>query len=175
MKKLVIVAHPNLHESVVNKRWVEELKKYHKEFEIHNIYEAYPDWDIDVEREQRLIEEHEALIFQFPMYWFSCPPLLKKYMDDVFTYGWAYGSKGDKLKGKKFAIAVSTGAETRDYQEDGKNHATLQQLLLPFQTTARFCGMDFKGHFTLDDSANVTAEKLEENAQKYVKFLQDIK
>jgi putative NADPH-quinone reductase len=50
------------------------------------LYKVYPDGNIDVEKEQKLIESH------------NCPPLLKKWLDDVLTYTWAYGSGGDKLK-----------------------------------------------------------------------------
>ena len=174
MKKLIIVAHPDIQESVINKRWVEELKKDPEQFAVHNIYNSYPDWNIDVEKEQKLIEEYNTILFQYPMYWFNCPPLLKKYMDDVFTHGWAYGSKGDKLKGKKFAIAISTGIETEEFQLGGKYHVTLDQLLQPFKTMAQFCRMEYKGHFTLDDSHNVTPDRLEKSAQKYVKFIQAI-
>ena len=174
MKKLIIVAHPDIRESVINKRWVEELKKYPELFDIHNIYDLYTDRNIDVEKEQHLIEAHDTILFQYPMYWFNCPPLLKKYMDDVFTHNWAYGSKGDKLKGMKFAIAVSTGIEKEELQPDGKYHVTLDCLLQPFKTMALFCQMEYKGHFTLDDTHNVTPGKLEKSAQEYVKFVRAI-
>ncbi len=99
-KTLVIVAHPHIDQSVINKRWVEELEKYPDQFTVHQIYQAYPDGVIDVAKEQALVEEHENLVFQFPVYWFNCPPLLKQWLDEVLAYGWAYGSTGDKLKNK---------------------------------------------------------------------------
>ncbi|MCD8317777.1 MAG: NAD(P)H-dependent oxidoreductase [Paraprevotella sp.] len=171
MKKLIIVAHPHIQESMVNMRWTEELKKYPEEFDVHNIYEAYPDGNIDVEREQLLIEGYDAFVFQYPLYWFNCTPLLKKYMDEVFLYGWAYGSHGDKLKGKKFAIALSTGSEANDLQRDGKCHATLPDLLRPFELSALYCGMDYKGYFTLNGCYHVTPQQLDESARAYVEFL----
>lgn len=172
MKKLVIVAHPDLRQSVINKQWVAALEKEPGTADICRLYETYPDWQIDVEKEQRRLEGYDVILFQYPMFWFNCPPLLKKYMDEVFTYGWAYGSKGDKLRGKRFAIAVSTGCETRDFQPDGKCHVTVGELLKPFETAAHFCGMDYKGYFTMDDSHHVTPERLAESAAAYVRFLQ---
>ncbi len=100
-------------QSVVNKRWVEELEKHPDQFTVHQIYQAYPDGVIDVAKEQALVEEHENLVFQFPVYWFNCPPLLKQWLDEVLTYGWAYGSTGDKLKNKKFMLAVSAGGRSK--------------------------------------------------------------
>ena len=92
-------------------------------------------------------------------------------MDDVFVHGWAYGSKGTKLKRKEFSIAVSTGIDTEEFQMDGKYHVTLDRLLQPFKTMALFCGMEYKGFHTLDDSHNVTADKLKRNAKEYITFL----
>jgi len=82
-KTLVIVTHPNLNDSVVNKRWIQELEKHPEQFTVHSIYDAYPDGKIDVAKEQALVEAHAHLILQFPMYWFSSPPLLKQWLDEV--------------------------------------------------------------------------------------------
>jgi putative NADPH-quinone reductase len=60
-----------------------------------------------VESEQRLLSEHDRVIFQFPWYWYSSPAMIKAYQDEVFTYNFAYGSKGDKLSGKEFKIATT--------------------------------------------------------------------
>lgn len=78
MKKvLIIVAHPNLEQSVVNKLWMEKLAQYPEQYTIHNLYDVYPDEEIDYLAEQALVEAHDHIVFQFPLYWFSAPPLLK--------------------------------------------------------------------------------------------------
>ena len=87
MKTLIIAAHPNLEESVINKRWLTELRKHPDLCTIHTLAACYPDGRIDVEREHRLIEAHGSLILQFPIYWFSCQPLLKTWFDEVLTHG----------------------------------------------------------------------------------------
>jgi putative NADPH-quinone reductase len=88
------------------------------------LYKVYPDGNIDVEKEQKLIESHNNLVLQFPLYWFNCPPLLKKWLDDVLTYNWAYGSGGDKLKERKVALSVSAGIKKKITvkQEDISTH-----------------------------------------------------
>ncbi|WP_455035900.1 NAD(P)H-dependent oxidoreductase [Leptotrichia massiliensis] len=121
MKTLVILAHPNINESRANKRWKEELLKYPQEIEVHELYKEYPDWNIDVKREQELLIKYEHIIFQFPLYWFNCPPLLKKWLDEVFEYNWTYGSNGDKLKNKKIGLAVTAGGKREYYKYGGKN------------------------------------------------------
>lgn len=77
MKTLVILAHPGLENSRVNQRWKEELLLYPNDITLHEIYMEYPDWNINVPREQNLMEAYDHVIFQFPLYWYSYPPLLK--------------------------------------------------------------------------------------------------
>ena len=103
-KTLVIVTHPNYQDSKINKRWVEELETQPDRFTVHHLYSTYPDTVIDVEREQKLVESHDNVVFQFPVYWFNCPPLLKQWLDEVLLYGWAYGSGGEASKAKRWAL-----------------------------------------------------------------------
>ena len=109
MRTLIILAHPDINNSTINRRWKQELEKYPEEFIIHELYKEYPDWNIEVEKEQQLLESSEHIILQFPVYWYSYPPLLKKWMDDVFAYGWAYGKNGYKLVGKNSALQCQLG------------------------------------------------------------------
>jgi glutathione-regulated potassium-efflux system ancillary protein KefG len=85
MKVLVNVFHPNLKQSKVNRRWVEELEQ-HNDITVNVEYSQYLDWKIDVEREKKLLLAHDRIVFQHPFYWYSTPPLMKKWLDDVFTY-----------------------------------------------------------------------------------------
>ncbi len=101
MKTLVILAHPNLEVSRVNQRWREELLQYPNDITIHEIYKEYPNWNIDVPREQNLLEAYNHVILQFPLYWYSYPPLLKKWFDDVFLTAGHMDQKVISLKGKR--------------------------------------------------------------------------
>ncbi|MDC4862515.1 NAD(P)H-dependent oxidoreductase [Acinetobacter baumannii] len=178
-KTLVIVTHPHIDQSVVNKRWVEELEKHPDQFTVHQIYQAYPDGVIDVAKEQALVEEHENLVFQFPVYWFNCPPLLKQWLDEVLTYGWAYGSAGDKLKNKKFMLAVSAGVKEKVYSEYGEYKLSLEQIFTSFKLTALYIGADYQplhAFYGLDtnpsgDDDIPTQQDIENNAIEYVQKL----
>jgi putative NADPH-quinone reductase len=155
MKTLIIVAHPTISESAINKKWVSELIKYPEKYTVHQLYEAYPDGKIDILTEQQLIEQHDKIVFQFPYYWFNCPALMKKWFDEVLTHGWAYGSKsGYKMKGKKVALAISLGVEENELSKSGKYKYTLNELTRSFelsfdyvkanyQPTFAFYGMDY--------------------------------
>ncbi|MFA2694688.1 NAD(P)H-dependent oxidoreductase [Bacillus mycoides] len=182
MKTLIVLAHPSIATSFINKRWVEELKKYPEQYTVHNLYNVYHDGNIDIQKEQKLIEEHDNLVLQFPIQWFSCPPLLKKWLDDVFEHGWAYGSNGgDKLKDRKIALAVSAGIKKDDYSADGR-YPTLQHLLSPFETTFSYCSANYRSFFAYygkeskpgenDPSINdLSSRELDESARNYLKFI----
>ncbi|UYO02673.1 NAD(P)H-dependent oxidoreductase [Paenibacillus sp. PSB04] len=187
MKTLVIVSHPSIETSVINKRWVQELHKYPEKYTVHDLYKAYPDQSIDVEKEQRLVETHDHLMLQFPIQWFNCPPLLKQWLDEVLAYGWAYGSNGgDKLKNRKVALGVSAGIKKADYSETGRYRYTLEQILVPFETTFRYCNADFRSVFAFYGTesepgenvpgaeADQPADELEQSARNYLKFIDSL-
>ena len=165
MKALVILAHPKIAESRINRRLIEEVRK-HPEITIHELYLSYPDWNINVPREQDLLEKHDRIVFQFPLYWYSTPPLLKKWQDDVLTYGWAYGSQGKKLQGKELLIATSIGGRQEVYQAGGKNHFTMSEILRPLHATANMCKMIYLPAFVVDGALDDS--ELNEAAAKYV-------
>lgn len=81
---------------------------------MRELYQSYPDGKIDVEKEQALVEVHGSLIWQFLVYWFNCPPLMKQWFDDVLTYGCAYGSRGTQLNDRKIGLAVSMGSSEQE-------------------------------------------------------------
>ncbi|QYR22273.1 NAD(P)H-dependent oxidoreductase [Paenibacillus sp. sptzw28] len=186
MKTLVVVTHPSLETSAINKRWVEELRKYPEKYTVHELSKAYPDGNIDVAKEQKLVESHGNLIFQFPIYWFNCPPLLKKWFDDVLAYGWAYGSSGDKLKNRKVALGVTAGIKKEDYSENGRYRYTLEQLLAPFETSFLYCNADYRSFFAYYGTENEPGEidpgaenvpaasRLEKSAQDYLNFVDSL-
>ena len=176
-KTLVVVAHPDLAASTINKRWVDELEKHRDDFTVHQLYQRYPDGKIDVPGEQRLVDAHQHLVLQFPVYWFNCPPLLKQWFDDVLTYGWAYGSKGNSLKNKKTGIAVSLGAPAADYSESGNVGFTVAQALRAFELTMRYVQSDYQPIFTfhgIDSNAgydDAARQKVEQSAADYLAHL----
>ncbi|SFD76342.1 Putative NADPH-quinone reductase (modulator of drug activity B) [Paenibacillus catalpae] len=174
MKTLVIVTHPNMEASRVNKAWVEELKNQ-GDVTVHELYKAYPDENIDVAKEQQLVEAHDRIIFQFPLFWYSTPALLKKWFDSVLQYGWAFGPDGDKTKGKEIGVAVSTYGSEESYQRAGFNRFTVQEILRPIEATAHFISASYLPHFTLNDVSNLSDERLAQSRIDYVHYLKTVK
>lgn len=174
MKTLIIVIHPTMETSVINKRWVEVLNQFPEKYTVHELYKAYPDGELDVEKEQELIEAYDKIIFQFPLYWFSSPPMLKKWFDEILLYGWAFGSRsGYKMKGKKIALAISAGIDDKDFSANAKYKYTLKELLRPFELTFDYVKADYREPFVYYGlEKNPSAEYIEESIPLYLDYLE---
>lgn len=172
MKTLIILAHPDINHSKVNKSWKEELEKYPNDIIIHELYKDYPDWNIDIEKEQQLLEAYNHIILQFPLYWYSYPPLLKKWLDDVFTHGWAYGSKGTKLKDKKFGIALSIGDIKDNYLPTGSVSFTVDEVITPFKASVKHVGAIVLPYFAVfGASFQASDEEINQSAKDYINYI----
>jgi putative NADPH-quinone reductase len=174
MRTLIVVIHPDLNNSRINKRWIEELQKQPEKYVVHDLHRAYPDGIIDVEKEQQLIESFNKIVFQFPFYWFNCPPFFKKWLDDVLTHGWAYGSKsGYKLQNKKISLAISAGIDEDEYMSAGKYKYTLQELTTPFEITFQYVKANYQPLFAYYGMEhNALPERIENSAKEYIFFLE---
>lgn len=167
MKILVNVFHPDLKRSVINQRWVAEIAK-NPNITLNIEYEQYDNWKIDVAREQQLLSAHDRIVFQHPFYWYSTPPLMKKWLDDVLTYGWAYGPGGTALRGKEWVSAISSGGAAEAYQAGGYNNYSMSELLKPLQQTANLTGMIFLPAFLFQGAVVATPEAIENSASSYL-------
>lgn len=126
---------------------------------LHDLYELYPNFDIQIPREQDLLLAHDIIILQHPMYWYSGPALLKQWLDLVLEHGWAYGMKGTALRGKWLMSAISTGGPEAAYTLEGHHQHTLKQFMLPYEQTAKLCNMHY-----LPPAAITGAHKLDDTA-----------
>lgn len=154
---------------LVQRRLTEEMEKQ-EGVTVHRVYEAYPEEKIDVATEQKLLAEHDRIVLQFPFYWYSSPSLLKQWEDDVLTYGWAFGNKGDKLHGKELLIAVTTGVDKVGYSPEGSVKYTVPELLRPFQATNNLIGTRYLTPYVMYGVVHMSDEQLEQSAKDYVTY-----
>jgi glutathione-regulated potassium-efflux system ancillary protein KefG len=142
MKVLVLFAHPAIEKSRVNRHLANAAQQV-EGVTFHDLYREYPDHVIDVEAEQKLLLEHDVIVFQHPFYWYSTPSIIKEWLDLVLEYGFAYGEEGDQLKGKAWVHALSTGGLESAYSKTGHNRFTIDEFLAPLKQSAYLCGMPF--------------------------------
>ncbi len=171
MKKILILfAHPAFQKSRINRVLVDGLNEI-QGVTLHDLYQCYPEMDIDVKQEQKLLEDHDVIVFHHPFYWYSTPAILKEWQDLVLEHGWAYGSRGLALKDKLFFNVLSSGGNRMAYQEEGYNRYTIRQLLAPLEQTAYLCKMIYLPPFVVHGTHSISKEEVIEQQKQYHELL----
>ncbi|MFJ8201039.1 NAD(P)H-dependent oxidoreductase [Streptomyces sp. NPDC096152] len=165
-RTLVVVAHPDLAASRVTAHLAQSIRDL-EHVTVHDIAAAYPDSRIDTTHEQRLLREHDVIVWQFPWHWYSVPGVLKTWMDKVLTHGFAYGTGGTALHGKTLQLVTSTGGPEGSYATDGFNRFTIDELLAPVHATAHLTGMHLGEPVVLYSARTVSDEDLALHAKRY--------
>ncbi len=172
MKIMNLVFHPDLKTSRVNQTWKRQLENSGKLALSRDLYREYPDFCIDVEKEQSMLMAHDRIVIQFPLYWYSVPPLLKKWMDDVLTQGFAYGVAGDKLDGKDLQLLVSVGGR-HEFYNGFDIFCTIPDLLRPFQLTANLTRMNYLIPEWMYEADTASQDTIEKNGRRWITIIDD--
>ena len=170
---LILFAHPRFERSLNNSVLIQSISDI-PEITFHDLYEKYPDFNIDIDIEKNLLAEHDIIIWQHPFYWYSAPPLIKQWIDLVLEFGWAYGPGGKALEGKIIFNAITTGGVREAYCREGHNRFTLRELLAPFEQTAYLCKMIYLPPFAMYGTHRITAAEKEETALLYKNLLKSL-
>ncbi len=165
-KVLILFAHPKFEHSEANQALINAVSGL-ENVVIRDLYELYPDFNISIQAEQEILFESEVVIWHHPIYWYSCPPLLKQWIDLVLEFGWAYGPGGIYLRGKFILNALTSGGSQEAYQHQGRNKYTMEEFLRPFEQTARLCGMYYLPPFQVAGTHKISGSDLEEKAKSY--------
>jgi putative NADPH-quinone reductase len=172
---LLLLAHPSLDRSEVNRPMVDAVVDVDG-ITLIDLYAEYPDFQIDIDREQQRLLEHDVIIFQHPLYWYSTPSILKEWQDLVLEHGFAYGSEGTALHGKIFFSALTAGGAEAAYCAEGFNHFTIRELLHPLEQTALLCGMTYLPPFALFGSRTAVDEgRVEQHIAAWIRILEALR
>ena len=163
---LLVVAHPALERSRANQRMMDAAAGV-AGVTLHDLYEVFPTFTIDVRGEQKRLMQHAVIGLQFPFYWYSTPALLKEWLDLVWLHGFAYGEGGEALKGKRLFVACTTGGRAETYGPEGHNTYSIDEFLRPLEQTARLCGMEWEKPFVLHAASSKTELALKAGADAY--------
>lgn len=147
-KVLILFAHPSQHRSEVNAPLFKQAQNIEGVTAV-DLYYEYPTLHINIDKEQQRLLNHDVIIFQFPLYWYSTPAILKEWQDLVLEYGFAYGNGADALHGKTLFCSLSAGGKVDAYQSDGYNRFTIRELLYPIEQMASLTGMTYLAPLTL--------------------------
>ena len=167
---LILFAHPAFERSMVHKSLIENISTLDG-ITINDLYENYPDFDINVEKEKTLLLEHQVIVWQHPLFWYSGPALLKQWQDLVLEHGWAYGKQGHALDGKKIFNAITSGTEMEAYRSEGLQRNTIREFLLPFERTAQLCRMIYLPPFWIPGTHKFNPEQIRKYSNQYKNLL----
>lgn len=166
MKILILFAHPRAGASVVQHAMLRAIDGLDG-VTLADLYTEYPDFGIDVAREQRRLLAHDVIVLQHPFYWYSSPAIIKEWEDLVLENGWAYGAGGTKLAGRFLMSAISTGGTEAAYRHGGRNRFEIAELLSPFNQTAYLCSMAYLAPFVIHAGRRMAAAELSTAAESY--------
>ena len=125
-------------------------------------------WDFDIEAERKAVVDADALVFEFPLYWYSYPALLKKWVEEVLAHGFAYGTGGTALQGKDFFISSTTGGPEESYSHEGPQNHPISEFFFNFDQLATFTGMKKHEPIITYGCMYVPGLSTEEDKQKIV-------
>ncbi len=167
---LLLYAHPEFQDSVANQVLLQPAWRL-PNVTVHDLYGCYPDFFIDIQHEQELLRAHEVIVFQHPLYTWSCPALLKEWMDRVLSREFASGPGGNQLAGKYWRSMITTGEPESAYRSDGQNRYPLTEILRPFELTAAMCRMHWLTPVIVYQARRQSREMLENHARAWGEWL----
>jgi putative NADPH-quinone reductase len=176
-KTLVLLFHPNLLHSKVNAALAEAASNM-SDIGVVDMYAAYPsgiEMFRDGESEAAMLLAAGRIVLQFPIQWYSTPPLLKAWQDAVLTrmFYLAYETEGRQLEGTELMIAATAGSAPDAYQHGGRNMFPLNELFAPLRATAHRCGLVWAKPFVIYNADKLTPVELKGAATNYTKALRD--
>ena len=144
MKTLVVVSHPYPDQShAINA--LQQTAENTPDVVVRNLEALYGD-DLngfDIAAEQEAHEAADRIVYLFPIHWFNLTPMLKAYLNQVWTYGLAFGPDGKALRGKQMQVVVTAGASRHTYSAEGLIHSTMDEVLTPMKACAYYVGMEY--------------------------------
>lgn len=183
-KTLLVSGHTDLEHSVANKAIIAKLKELMPAMTVVDLGAEYPDFKIDVQKEQQRLLDADVIILQFPIFWYSAPSILHRWMEETFIHGFSHGRTGDKLKGKKIFVSVTSGAPEAMYARDGAVGYTIEDFLAPIKASCQLCGMTFEGFVytggvsysvrSSDEQIETQKTMATEHAQKVFEKIKDL-
>lgn len=172
-KILILFAHPRFEKSKTSRALLKNIRQT-SGVTLHDLYEEYPDFNIDIEREKTLLLNHQVIVWHHPLYMYSAPALLKQWLDMVLEHGWAHGSRGNNLKDKIIFNALTIGGTKEAYTAGGHNKYTISEFLRPFAQTAALCKMIYLPPFAVHGTHLLSPSDLADYARLYQTLLEKL-
>ena len=173
MKTLVVVSHPYPEQSHAVSA-LQQTAEATPDVTVRNLESLYGnDLDaLDVAAEQQAHEAAERIVYLFPIHWFNLTPMLKAYLNTVWTYGWAFGPGGTALSGKQMQVVVTAGASRHTYSAEGLIRSSMDEVLTPMKACAYYVGMEYAPPLAFYEAMGASGETLATLTKAFAERLQ---
>ena len=173
---LVLVFHRDLAASRANAALAAAARTL-PDVEVVDMQARYPeariDLNTDAARDAQMLLGADRIVLQFPIQWYSTPPLLKSWQDAVLTrmYYLESEAEGDRLTGTPMMIAATAGNTPAAYGRGGQNHFTIDEILTPLKATAYRCNLPWHTPHLVFMADRLSDEALAAAAEDYRRAL----
>ena len=171
MKTLVIISHPYPEQSRIISA-LQQVAENQPNVSVRNLETLYGSTadSFDIAAEQKAQEAADRVVYLFPIHWFNLTPMLKAYLNQVWSYGWAFGP-GKALKDKEMQLVVSAGASEFTYSHEGLIQSTMAEVLTPMKACAHYVGMKYLAPLAFYEAMDVGPDRLKEMATAFAQLL----
>ena len=168
MRTTILLFHPDFAKSKANRALADAARPLDG-VEIIDMTALYPDGQVDTDAEVARLFAAERLVLQFPVQWYSTPPLLKAWQDQLLTRMYYVNAKteGERLRDLPVMVAATAGNDPSAYTPEGINLFSLEELLKPLQSTAHRCYWRWTDPYLVYRTNKSSPEELAEAGRGY--------
>ena len=185
MKNILIISgHTDLSNSVANKQILETLHEKLPKAEIVKLDSEYPDYKIDVLKEQQRVKRADIIVLAFPFFWYAAPAIVYRWMELTLVHGFAYDSKGGKLQGKKLIVSITSAAPNDALTKEGICGHTIEEYMQWIKDSCNIVGFEYEGIMLLGgvgyenrnspDEVKKTKERCTKHAEQIVEKIKEL-
>jgi glutathione-regulated potassium-efflux system ancillary protein KefF len=173
MKTLVVISHPTPDQSVAIKA-LQQVAEGMDSVTVRHLDMLYgsDSGNFDVVAEQQAHEAADRIVYLYPTHWFNTTPMLKAYLNQVWTYGWAFGPNATALKDKELQIVTTAGASEFTYSAEGLIRTTMNEVLSPMKASALYVGMKYNQPQAFYSAMGQDQQQLDRMKQLFAERLQ---
>lgn len=157
MNTVILLFHPNMRRSLVNKRLIEAAQAK-RGVNVRDMYALYGDEPINPEMEHHILERAKRIVLQFPLEWYNAPALFHKWAKQVLDDYWLHSGPDGReiLQGKELLLTVAYSEPSYDFTANGKYKYSLKEILRPFEVLSMHLGLKYCEPFTIYELDDLT-------------------
>ena len=168
-KTLIIMSHPDVTQSSSQQCLLAAIKG-EEQIQIRHLESILAEQEnnhFDKRIERACLQDADRIIFQFPLYWYQCPSVMKQWMDEVLTLNLSQKAK------KEFGIVVTVGAKQDRYTAGGSVGFGIEELLRPYQALANQLGWNYQTPFVVYQFQYLTETQKQQLLVDYLYYLEN--